>query len=86
MGGIIELALRRLTKPSKPVLDDFPDDRSIPDWPDAAQWSWRRQAAAERRRTDRHGEQPIAIADSFRSAEKFDVEAVCQAARSHVDS
>ena len=39
MGCVIDLALRRMPKPSKPVLDHFSYDRSIPDWPDAAQWS-----------------------------------------------
>ena len=48
-------------EPPKPVLDHFPHDRRIPDRPDAAEWSRRRQAAAERRRADRHGEQPIVV-------------------------
>ena len=86
MGGIIELPLRRVPKPPKPVLDQFAYDRSIPDWPDAAEWSGRREAAAGRRRADRHGEQPIVIVNPSRPAEQIDVKAVCQTTRSHVDS
>ena len=86
MGGSIELALRRAPEPPEPVLDHFSYDRSIPDWPDAAQWSWRRQAAAERRRTDGHAEQPIVIVNPFCAAEQINVEAVCPTSRPQVDS
>ena len=87
MGGIIELALRRVAEAPKPVLDHFPHDRRIPGWPDAAEWSRRRQAPAERRRTDRHDEQPIVVVNPVAAAaEQIDVDAVRQTTRAHVDS
>ena len=86
MGGISESALRGVPKSPEPVLDDFPYDRSIPDWADAAQWSWRRQAPAERRRTDRHSDQTIVIVNPARPAEQLNVEAVGQTTRSYVNS
>ena len=84
MDCIVEPALRQVTKPPKPVLDHFPHDRGIPGWPNAAERSWRRQAATERRRPDRHGEQPIIVVDRPSDrAKKTDVEAVRQAAGPH---
>jgi hypothetical protein len=86
MRCLIELALRRVPKPPKPVFDDFPYDWRIPDWPDAAQWRRRGQAAAGCRRSDRHRQQLIVVANPFRSAEQIEVKAVCQTTRPHIDA
>ena len=84
MGGIIESRLRPIAKPPEPVLDDFPHDLRIPRRPDAAQRRGRRQAAAERRRADGHGEQPIVVVNrTSRRATKIDVDAVREATGPH---
>ena len=80
-GGVIESALRPVSEPPKPVLDDFPHDRRVLDWPDAAERSGRRQAAAEGWRSDGHGEQPIFVVNRPPpGAKEIDVDAVRQAA------
>jgi len=85
--GIGELAPRQVSRPPKPVLDHFPHDRGIVGWADAAWWSCRRQAPAERRRTDRHDTQPILVVNRPpRRAEKIDVDAVRQTTGPHGDA
>src|SRR2546428_10142489 len=87
MGCIVELALRRMPKPPKPVLDQFPHDRGILGWPESAEWSWRRQAAAGRRRTDRDGEQPILVVNRPpRRANEIDMDAVGRTTGPHADA
>jgi hypothetical protein len=85
-GCIVDLPLRRVAEPPKPILHHFPDDRSISDWPDAAERSGRCEAAARRRCADRHGEQPIVVANPLRPEEQINVEAVYRAGRPHLDS
>ena len=86
MHGVVELAARRMVKPPEPVLDHFAYDRSIADRPDAAEWGWRCQAAAGRRRADGHCEQPIVVANPRRPVEEIDVKAVGRTTRPHIDS
>ena len=76
MGGIVELARRRVPRPPKPIFDHFSNDRSLPDRPDATERCRRRQAAARCRRPDRHRQQTIAVVNPFRAAEQIDVETV----------
>ena len=86
MCRIRELVPGLRSKPSKPILHHFPDDRCIPDWADAGDWIRRGQVAAERRTTDRHREQPIVIVNRFRTAEQIDVKTIRPATRSNVDT
>lgn len=87
MPDITEVARRQVLGPPKPVLDHFPHDMGIVGRADTACWSCRRQAPAERRRTDRHDEQPILAANlPPRRAEKIDVDAVRQTTGPHLDA
>src|SRR5471032_209851 len=71
--GVIDTSapplVRSLVPEPNPVLDRLPHHRSAPAWATAGCGSRRGQAAAERRTADRHGEQPILVANAFCSAE-----------------
>src|SRR4029077_14379860 len=87
MGGIVELARRHVPGPPKPSLDRFPHDRGILGRADAAERRRGGQAAAERRRADRYGEQSILVVDRpSRRANEIDVDAVRAAAGPHADA
>jgi hypothetical protein len=87
MDRMVDLALCQPPSPPKPVLDHFPHNGGVFRWADVASWSRQHHAPAERRRTDRHGEQPILVVNQpLPRAEKIEVDSVRQTAGPRTDA